>query len=283
MRTGSTHRIILALAVLGICSTLQAQTVDRTEGTPASTSTRTRPDTRGAWSTESDNPFRLLKESPPALHSIQRPAAPTADSQRRRNEKNVRINELKQNLKTIIREWATAKTPQAASPTTEPGTPDVADSEQDEQPEVISIPADQPFDKATDDDTMPPTPYSESGIALDGDVLVDGPVDRVALGDNLYAIGEYPLARDMYNKADRDSLPQDQQFWVQFQNASCLREMGDLKAAKEQYRIVAGQEEADWLQRSSIWWLDMIDRREELQREIAATQQVLDAERGRQQ
>lgn len=283
-RTGLTHRIVLtlALAVLGPPDTLLAQTSERTEGTPASTSTTTRPGARSAWSTQTANPFKLLNKTPSTLQGTQQPGPPTADSQRRRNEKSERINELKQNLESIISEWATATTPQPVPATTEADDTRTT-AAPDEKQATSSDPRDgQAPDGATNSETMPPLPGSESGIALSGDVLVDGPVDRVALGDNLYAIGEYTLAMKMYNEADRNSLPRDQQFWVQFQNASCLREIGDLKAAKEQYRVVAGQEDADWLQRSSIWWLDMIDQREELQREIATTQQLLDAERERQ-
>jgi hypothetical protein len=71
----------------------------------------------------------------------------------------------------------------------------------------------------------------------------------------------------------------DQQFWVQFQNASCLREMGDLVKAKKQLRILAGQAEAEWLATSARWWLDMIDDRAELEQQIVATQSQLNSRR----
>ena len=112
-------------------------------------------------------------------------------------------------------------------------------------------------------------------LSVAGVSAVDGPVDRVALGDNLFAIQEYRLALESYLQVDVRKLPRDHRFWVQYQVAACHRHLNDLPAARKQLRILAGQEEAGWLGRAARWWLDTLRDRAELEQQLAALEEQI--------
>ncbi|MEQ9411440.1 MAG: hypothetical protein RIK87_27240 [Fuerstiella sp.] len=137
----------------------------------------------------------------------------------------------------------------------------------------------------TDRPTMPPAllpvpeekPSSVFADSLSAQALVNEPVDRVGLADNLYALDELQIALEMYEQVDRKALPASEQYWVAYQTASCLRRLGRIPEAQERYRRLAGQTNAGWLARMSRWWLDQIDARVELETGIARQQKIVNA------
>ncbi len=257
--------------------------------------------TRLVRAKESD--LQLPKES--AL-----PAPSAVDLERRRGEKQQRFRQIIDRLRTLQYQLQQAKdkerqasllsdTPlEAAEQASQPVEPEsnadngsrpVASEMQQPQASDQQSPG-RPADElsAGSDSGEPsqnfePSAGSEDaassdfleGIDLSSEVLVDGPVDRVALADNLYRVKEYKLALDIYAEVDVRQLSDDQQFWVQFQTASCHRQLGDLPAAREQFRIIAGQPESGWLGRSSTWWLNTMRDRAELEEQLSSMQELI--------
>jgi len=118
------------------------------------------------------------------------------------------------------------------------------------------------------------SPTDSPGIfpALSSDA---GPVDRLGLADNLYAIGEYQLAIEMYQQTERERLPVDDQQWIDYQMATCHRRLHQLPQAQEVYRRLASEKESTWLVELSRWWLDRVAERIALQTEHARYEQML--------
>ncbi len=95
--------------------------------------------------------------------------------------------------------------------------------------------------------------------------VVHGTIDRLGLANNLYAVGEYELALDMYEKIDMTELTAQQQIWTDYQMANCLRRMGRNGEASNRYRRIAEQPEAGWLSEQSRWWVDVLEQMRQLQ------------------
>lgn len=218
--------------------------------------------------------------APSGRHQFFSPTSPD----RRRSEKTMRYGEVQQALQNLLQEWEQSQASEPAPQQTndDEGTPKpVADDERQPDPTATTSSETDPTSTQPEESDSAEMSAEDrealSRLNFPDDTLVDGPVDRVALADNLYAMGAFPLAMEMYSRVEMEQLPAPQQFWVQFQFASCHRQLGDLPAAKKQLRILAGQEEAGWLGQSARWWLDLIDDRLEMEKELAETQRQLNA------
>jgi hypothetical protein len=99
--------------------------------------------------------------------------------------------------------------------------------------------------------------------------VVHGPIDRLGLANNLYAVGEYQLAMKMYEQTEMADLTAQQQIWTDYQMANCLRRMGRNAEASNRYRRIAEQPEAGWLSEQSRWWVDVLEQIRQLQSSLA--------------
>jgi hypothetical protein len=89
---------------------------------------------------------------------------------------------------------------------------------------------------------------------------ISDPIDRVSLGNNLYALGEYPAAHKAYLSVNPEELTSEQQFWTEYQIANCLRRMGENAEASNRFRKIAGQPEAGWLSERAAWWVGVLEQ-----------------------
>lgn len=99
-------------------------------------------------------------------------------------------------------------------------------------------------------------------------VVVDGPIDRLGLANNLFAVGEYPLALEMYEQTTGPELSSQQKFWVQYQLANCLRRLGNPAEASNRYRKLASQPEAGWLSQQAHWWVETLENMRVLEKAL---------------
>jgi hypothetical protein len=106
---------------------------------------------------------------------------------------------------------------------------------------------------------------AEAAHAASEHAVVHGTIDRLGLANNLYAVGEYELALDMYENTDITELTAQQQIWTDYQTANCLRRMGRHGDASNRYRRIAEQPEAGWLSEQSRWWVDVLEQIRQLQ------------------
>ena len=116
----------------------------------------------------------------------------------------------------------------------------------------------------------PPTAEHQTPAArpLSQTPIVDGAIDRLGLANNLYAIGDYLVAREMYEHTDMAELTAQQQIWAEYQIANCLRRMGQKAEASNRYRRIAAQPEAGWLSEQSAWWVDVLEQTRQLEKAL---------------
>ncbi|MBC7967683.1 MAG: hypothetical protein H7Z17_17345 [Fuerstia sp.] len=100
-------------------------------------------------------------------------------------------------------------------------------------------------------------------------VVVDGPIDRLGLANNLFATGEYPMALEMYQETAKSELTAQQHFWVEYQTANCLRRLGKPAEASQRYRKLADHPEAGWLSQQARWWVETLEKIRSLEKTLA--------------
>jgi tetratricopeptide (TPR) repeat protein len=98
--------------------------------------------------------------------------------------------------------------------------------------------------------------------------VVSGPIDRLGLANNLYAVGEYPTAMELYMESDEAPLTAQQQIWAEYQTANCLRRLGRTSEASNRYRRLAGQPEAGWLSEKANWWVGVLEQIRQLEKSL---------------
>lgn len=125
--------------------------------------------------------------------------------------------------------------------------------------------------------TPEPKPSSVFADGMAAEAIIDGPVDRIGLADNLYAMGELQIALEMYQQVDLKQLAESEWYWVKYQIASCYRRLGKISDAQDQYRRLAGQKNAGWLATTARWWLDQMDARAALQKKVEEQEQIITA------
>ncbi|MEZ6062781.1 MAG: hypothetical protein R3C19_20755 [Planctomycetaceae bacterium] len=247
---------------------------------------------------------------PPASDEFHTDESPL-DAERRRMEKELRYRELQDRLRRMISLWREqqlagstasnsqtdnsqaddenqpdADTPSADnSRTTNDSSTDIADEQPSaEDPESATDSADDA--ESADGDAMTESADDAPDVGakhkmlqnqLAGSAVVDGPVDRIGLADNLYGMGEIVIALQMYEEVDTSTISESEKLWITFQTASCLRRLNRIPEAQERYRRLAGEKEAGWLAARARWWLDHIDARSDLENQIARYQKIIDA------
>ncbi len=121
---------------------------------------------------------------------------------------------------------------------------------------------------AADDSHTLESSASPNASLLDN-MVVEGPIDRLGLANNLFAVGEYPLALEMYQQTEGTTLTSHQHFWVKYQAANCLRRLGKPAEASNLYRKLADQPEAGWLSTQARWWVETLEQIRILEKTLA--------------
>ena len=112
------------------------------------------------------------------------------------------------------------------------------------------------------------TSVAEPHAVLADKAVVEGPIDRIGLANNLYAVGEFRLAMEMYEHVEKQELSPEQQIWSEYQAANCLRRLGKNGEASNRYRRLAGMAEAGWLSDQSRWWLEVLEQVRQLEKSL---------------
>lgn len=100
-------------------------------------------------------------------------------------------------------------------------------------------------------------------------------INRLALGDSLFASGQSELALQAYKNIETTRLPATDRHWIAYQIANCHRRLGDIPEAERRYRRLAGAVDGGWCAAHARWWLDALATRTALQRDLSAIQGTL--------
>ncbi|WP_145944215.1 hypothetical protein [Fuerstiella marisgermanici] len=209
---------------------------------------------------------------------------------RRKRERDAQFRQLQLQLERL-KERLAVPPPSVDTPNTvQIPPPEVPPTTQQESPTNVEPQGTQPPESDAADEveldsdptsasppTIAPKPSSVFADSLAAQALVKGPVDRVGLADNLYALDELQIALEMYQQVDLKEVPVSERFWITYQTASCFRRLKKLPEAQETYRRLAGRSDAGWLAKMSTWWLHRMDARQELENTLNKQQKILDA------
>ncbi len=176
----------------------------------------------------------------------------------RLREKQLHYRKLTEQVRGLINAWNAA----ARAPT----VPPAASPENSGPPPAASAATDP--STAADRDAKTPDVVSITDP-------VNGPIDRLALANNLYTIREFVLSLELYEQIDQTSLSGEDKVWIEYQIAGCLRKLKRTGDAQQRYRRIAGQPDAGWLHELSRWWLERMVLRDELENEIRQFDSVL--------
>lgn len=193
-------------------------------------------------------------ESPP-LGSPVREGAILEGAARRQQEKAEQLEALRRQVQEL------ANQQRSCTPVTPPRTPLPQPLPPPEPQPEVALPAPPVSDPPLPAPSPAPSP---APLAK----LVEGPVDRLGLADNLFAMREFLMALEIYSQIDLTPLrPEDRQ-WIVYQIATIHRHLGRLGEAEQGYRKLAAETDATWLVLLSRWWLDHLQRRRTLEADI---------------
>ena len=147
----------------------------------------------------------------------------------------------------------------AHQPSDEITSRQVAQSPEDLPPVQTTLHGDHVVHDNTSEESSHAALEPTANASLLGKVVVNGPIDRLGLANNLFAVGEYALALEMYEQTKGPELSAQQQFWVEYQFANCLRRVGNPAEASNRYRKLASQPEAGWLSQQARWWVETLE------------------------
>ncbi|MGE0375006.1 MAG: hypothetical protein AB7Q45_06285, partial [Planctomycetaceae bacterium] len=138
-----------------------------------------------------------------------------------------------------------------------------------QQPEPVSVttPGDPPL-------TLPPHVASHPAAWI-SQTVVESPVDRLALADNLFAAGETTTALNLYVELDGQTLSDVDRHWVEMQMASCYRRIGDIEEASKYYRKLVNVKDPTWMSDMARWWLMVLDKRKSMVRQSSELDAVI--------
>ncbi len=245
-----------------------------------------------------------LLTNPPSLPQFER-----TDSDQLRLEKQERFDRLSRQLRLLEEAWKYGATP--LSPTcqqprhTDPGAsssdpgngsprrsasrlPDLRPDGSavtsprngadlpSQRNQSANSPVPPPAELRTPVNAGPVRPEEGSRTGTSERFVVDGPVDRLGLADSLFATGEIVQALELYTQLDRNTLTPEQIRWIDYQQATCYRRLGQPQEAEKRYRDLISRDRSDWIDGLCRWWLTEIDDRCRLEANSAKLQSILD-------
>ncbi len=141
-------------------------------------------------------------------------------------------------------------------------------------PQAADAVSDQLAERKADDDYVTQiVPTSAEHMKR----VLDKPVDRLALADNLFRSSELEMALQIYQQLDRLGPASDDQAWIKYQIANCNRRLGKLDEAKKDFRELANSGVEDFPVPQARWWLDAIDRHAELESRSQRFEEILNS------
>lgn len=124
--------------------------------------------------------------------------------------------------------------------------------------------------------SRPEAPVEPEHI-LDPQMIVEGTIDRFALATSLFGTGQVETCLDVLRHTDVSSLPREDQIWALYMQACCHRKCGRIDEARQWYRRILAEKDADWVGQLASWWLDAIDSKKQLQSDVDRLKETLTA------
>lgn len=102
--------------------------------------------------------------------------------------------------------------------------------------------------------------------------VVNGPIDRLALGTSLYATDQFRECLKILEAVELRPLSVEDRQWHDYLAASCYRKLGDRSEAEDHYRSVLQRSTSTWVSTAARWWLEHTDEKSQLELKLEQVQ-----------
>lgn len=90
-------------------------------------------------------------------------------------------------------------------------------------------------------------------------------INPIEIAENLYKLGEYKLALDIYELTNKEDLENEKKSWILYQMANCSRKLKLFDKALKVYRNIQDQYEDTFWAEQAKWYINDIQWRAEVQ------------------
>lgn len=88
------------------------------------------------------------------------------------------------------------------------------------------------------------------------------------IAENLYKLGEYKTALEIYKLIEKNRLVKDRKMWIEYQIANCYRKLGFYEEAIKSYRQIQNEFEGTYWGRQAQWYIRDIEWRVKAERNL---------------
>jgi len=90
-------------------------------------------------------------------------------------------------------------------------------------------------------------------------------INPFEIAENLYKLGEYELALDIYEVLGKKNTENNKELWITFQSANCYRKMKVYNKALALYRKLQKENEGTYWASQAKWYISEVEWRTEVQ------------------
>lgn len=88
------------------------------------------------------------------------------------------------------------------------------------------------------------------------------------IAENLYKLGEYQTALDIYQLIIKNEIVKDKKIWISYQIANCYRKLGSFNKAVEAYREMQEVYEGTYWAKQSQWYIQDLEWRAKVEEKL---------------
>jgi len=105
---------------------------------------------------------------------------------------------------------------------------------------------------------------SEKVIVNKGDEIIH----PFEIAENLYKLGDYETALDIYMLIIKNNIPKDKKMWISYQIANCYRKLGSYNKAVEAYSDMQEVYEGTYWAKQAQWYIQDIKWRAKVEEKL---------------
>ncbi len=115
-----------------------------------------------------------------------------------------------------------------------------------------------------EENVLEDTDYQEEYFSINREKISEI-INPFEIAENLYKLGEYELALDIYEVMGKKNTENNKRLWITFQSANCYRKMKVYNKALELYRKIQEENEGTYWASQAKWYISEVEWRTEVQ------------------
>jgi tetratricopeptide (TPR) repeat protein len=97
---------------------------------------------------------------------------------------------------------------------------------------------------------------------------IDEIIHPFEIAENLYKLGEYETALDIYQLITKNNITKDKKMWISYQTANCYRKLNSYNKAVEAYSDMQEVYEGTYWAKQAQWYIQDIKWRAEVEEKL---------------